>query len=234
MNTDGGFAEYIRVPADWVVAMPSGLDLHSSMIYGTAGFTAAQSVSRLVSHGLQPESANVLVTGASGGVGCMTVAILHHLGYQVTAVTGKAEAHDWLRSIGATTILERSDFVVSTPQSLLHAQWHGVIDTVGGDVLSSAIRATEQRGIVACCGNVGGARFAIDVYPFILRGVTLAGVDSARCPQQQRQEIWERLGTVWKPQCLTDLARDVALDDLGLEIERMLAGEQRGRIVICL
>ena len=231
-NRAGGFGQYIRVAQECVVPWPAKLTLRESMIFGTAGFTAAQSIQRLREHGIT--QGEVLVTGATGGVGCTAVAILSHLGYRVIAVTGKPETTEWLKSIGASEVVGREAVIDATGKPLLKGRWDAVVETAGGPVLAAVIRSTNYRGIVTCCGNVGGAELPLSVYPFILRGVTLAGIDSAQCPMPQRRNIWEKLAGDWKPSVLEKLARECSLDQLSGEINRTLAGQQCGRIVVRL
>ena len=231
-NTSGGFGQSIRVPQDWVVPRPANLTLRECMIYGTAGFTAAQSIQRLRAHGV--DQGEVLVTGATGGVGCTAVAILAQLGYRVVAATGKVEATDWLKSSGASEVVGRGAVTDTTGKVLLKGRWIAVVETVGGPVLSAVIRSLQYRGIVTCCGNVGGAELPLSVYPFILRGVTLVGIDSGQCPMRERRQIWEHLAGPWKPTCLAKLARECSLDQLSGEIDRILAGKQCGRVVVHL
>lgn len=231
-NRAGGFGQYIRVAQECVVPRPAQLTLRECMIYGTAGFTAAQAVQRLRDHGI--DRGEVLVTGATGGVGCTAVAILSRLGYRVVAATGKAETAEWLKSIGASEVISREAVTDTTGKPLLKGRWDAVVETVGGPVLSAVIRSTNYRGIVTCCGNVGGAELPLTVYPFILRGVTLAGIDSAQCPMPQRRQIWEKLAGDWKPAGLEKLARECSLAQLAGEIDRTLAGQQCGRVVVRL
>jgi alcohol dehydrogenase len=233
MNTPGGFGEYVRVPSGWLVRLPEGLSLRESMVLGTAGLTAALCVDKLRRHDVQPESGEVLVTGASGGVGSLAVALLAKLGYDVAAVTGKEDAHEWLRRIGARTILSRAEATDAT-RPMLTERWGGVVDTVGGDILATAIKSTRRNGCVACCGLVQSATLTTSVFPFILRGVTLAGVDSVEAEMPLRARMWSLLAGEWKPapEVLDAIARDVSLDALEHEIDAILHGRIRGRVLV--
>ena len=234
MDTSGGFGQYVRVPADWVVNLPAGLDLKESMMYGTAGFTAAQSVLRIVEGGVSPEDGKILVTGATGGVGSMAVAILGKAGYSVTASTGKAEQRQFLADLGAGEIIGREDLTDPSGRLLLKGQWAGVVDTVGGEMLATAIKSTRQRGVVTTCGNVASHELNTNVYPFILRGVTLVGIDSASCPMERRRLVWEKISGEWKLDILEQICRTVSLEDLDPEIDLILKGGQVGRVVVDL
>lgn len=231
MNTPGGFGQYIRVPAAWVVPLPAGLGLRESMILGTAGFTAGLSVLAL-SHCVPAERGNILVTGATGGVGSLAVALLASLGYAVSAVSGKTAAGPFLTALGARQILSRSEATAPNERPLQKALWAGVIDTVGGDILTSAIKATDLQGVVTCCGNVASADLPLTVFPFILRGVSLVGIDSQNCPMARRQKVWQHLATDWKLPALDKLAREITLDELDRDIEVILQGGQTGRLVV--
>jgi len=234
MNTAGGFGGYISVPADWVMMLPSSILPIEAMQIGTAGFTAAQCVDRLLGLGLKKDDGPVLVTGATGGVGSLAVRLLSFLGFEVVAVTGKAEQRVFLEDIGATQVLERKKFLRGRNKMLLRERWAAVVDTVGGDILATAIKATRYNGIVTCCGNAASAELSVNVYPFILRGVTLAGIDSALCPMAQRKRIWEKLASVWRFPGLDKVSRTVTLERLEEEIIRMLAGKAHGRVVVDL
>ncbi len=234
MNTDGGFGQYIRVPADWVVPLPENLTPRESMIYGTAGFTAALSVFRLEELDLTPEKGTVLVTGATGGVGSIAVAILSTAGYRVTAGTGKKTEADYLRNLGAAEIIPREELLDTSGRPLLKGRWNGVVDTVGGEVLATAIKSAAPHAVITTCGNVGGAELPITVYPFILRGVSLLGVDSAACPMAKRLQVWERISGPWKLKNLDRLSTEISLDELDEHIERMLQGQLTGRKVVNL
>ena len=228
----GGYAEYIRVPVGWLVPLPAGLSLEESMILGTAGFTAAQSVQALIHHAVGPQSGPVVVTGASGGVGCLSVAILARLGYEVVAVTGKPDAHDFLRQLGAAHVIGRDEVTDDGRKPLLAERWAGGVDTVGGAVLTNLLRSTQHRGCVTACGLVAGTDLPLTVYPFILRGVTLAGIDSAQCPMASRREIWIKLAGEWKPDDLASLATRIDLSQLDEKIADILAAAIRGRVVV--
>jgi putative YhdH/YhfP family quinone oxidoreductase len=228
----GGFAAYVRVPADWVVPLPAGLSVREAMIYGTAGFTAAQCATAIIERGIRPESGPVVVTGATGGVGSLAVAILAHLGYEVAAVTGKTIHHQWLHRLGAAKILRRNDFVDTSDRPLLTARWAAAVDTVGGQMLATIVRAMQHRGCVAACGLVGGTDLPLTIYPFILRGVTLAGIDSAKCPRPQRLEMWQKLAGPWRVARLDELAEMVTLDGLPKRVQEILAGEVVGRTLV--
>jgi len=228
----GGWAEFVRLPAAWLVRRPAGLTLEEAMTIGTAGFTAAQSVQALIHAGITPERGPIVVTGATGGVGSLAVQILAQLGYEVTAVTGKSDRAEWLKEMGARTVLDREAFLAAPNRPLLAATWAGGVDTVGGTMLSTLLRGVQHRGCVTACGVVGGAELSLTVYPFILRGITLAGIDSAWCPDDRRLEIWEHLATDWKPRHLDAGKTVVSLDQLAPAVEQILKGGLAGRVVI--
>lgn len=234
MNTPGGFGQYIRVPAAWVMKLPVGLALRESMIYGTGGFTAANSVERLLAHGVRPEQGKVLVTGASGGVGCFSVAILARAGFKVTAVSGKESARELLTSLGATEIIGREQAVDTSGRMILKGKWAGVVDTVGGEILSTALKSTRYGGAVTCCGNVAGPEFSANVFPFILRGVALLGIDSAECPMARREMLWGRLASEWQVAGLAAITTEIGLEELDGAISRILQGQVQGRVVVRL
>jgi putative YhdH/YhfP family quinone oxidoreductase len=202
------------------------------MIYGTAGFTAAQCVTAIVDRGISPEQGSVVVSGATGGVGSLAVAILAKLGYDVEAVTGKPEQHDWLRRLGAKKILGRNDVLDETDRPLLAARWAAAIDTVGGNPLATILRSLEYRGCVAACGLVAGADLNTTVYPFILRGVMLAGIDSAKCPWPERLAMWQKLSGPWHISQLNDVADEITLDELPDRVQKILVGQIVGRTIV--
>ena len=232
MNTPGGFGQYIHVPANWVVPLPKGLSLEQSMILGTAGFTAAMSVERLVS-GVSPDQGTILVTGATGGVGSLAVAILVKLGYGVAGVSGKPDT-GFLKGLGAKEIIARDTFLEDSAPLLLKPRWAGVIDTVGGNILATAIKSTHEGGIVTCCGNVSSPDLPINVFPFILRGISLFGIDSQHCHMALRQRLWRNLSTDWKPDNLESLSSKIGLKDLGPSIGLILKGQLKGRTLVDL
>ncbi|MBU0479487.1 MAG: YhdH/YhfP family quinone oxidoreductase [Proteobacteria bacterium] len=232
MNTSGGFGQYIRVPAGWVMKLPDGLSLKESMIYGTGGFTAAHSVWRLIQGGVKPEHGKVLVTGATGGVGIFSVGILAKAGYEVTAVTGKESAVPFLKERGAAAVITREEATDRSGRMILKGRWSGVVDTVGGELLSTALRSVRYGGVVTCCGNVAGPEFSANVFPFILRGISLLGIDSAECPMALRKEIWQKIGSDWKLGNLESICREVDLDGLDDEINRIMKGGIQGRVVV--
>lgn len=235
MNTPGGFGEYVRVPADWAVQLPATLSAREAMTYGTAGFTAAMCVDKLVAHGVTPAHGEVLVTGATGGVGSMAVALLAQLGYSVVAATGKVEeAGEYLRELGAESLLSREEATDDGPRPLLKSRWAAVVDAVGGDMLASALKSTRRDAAVAICGLAASPELHTSVLPFILRGVTLYGVDSVPVPIEERRRLWQLLAGDWKLSALDRLAREVSLDELDPEIGRILAGGQTGRVLVKL
>jgi acrylyl-CoA reductase (NADPH) len=234
MNTPGGFAEYVRVPASWPVKLPKQPTLKESMIYGTGGFTAALSLLKLEQLGLSPKHGPVLVTGATGGVGSNAVAILAKAGYQVTAATGKAEAKEFLLELGATSVITRDEANDATGKPLLKDQWAGVIDTVGGNILATALKSTRYGGSVACCGLVASPELHTTVYPFILRGVNLLGIETSQCSPEIRNEMWKRLSGEWKSSKLASIASECSLEQLEAKIELILQGKVKGRVVVVI
>lgn len=234
MNTDGGLAEYIRVPAAWIVRRPAGLSLREAMILGTAGFTAGLCVQALVDHGLHADAGDVLVTGATGGVGSIAVAILAKYGYRVVAGTGKTDAEQWLKSLGAEEIVHRDELTDDSGRPLLKGRWAGSVDTVGGDILATTLKSVAYRGAVACCGLVASPTLNTTVMPFILRNVALLGVDSQNTPAGIRREIWETLGARWKPDGLEEMATEIELEGVDDAVASLLKGGVRGRTLVRL
>lgn len=232
MNTDGGFGGYIRVPAAWVVPKPASLSLQESMVIGTAGFTAALALYKMQQLGQTPDMGQVVVTGASGGVGSMAVSLLARAGYPVIASTGKAEAHTFLRELGASEILNRTDVDDESGKPMIRSRWAGAIDTVGGNTLATLVKACANNGSIAACGLVGSPRFQATVYPFIINGVNLLGVDSATCPMPLRLRVWDLLAANWEAGQLEKMATICSLAGLNAYIDQMLAGKVMGRVVV--
>lgn len=229
----GGFSEYARIKADWLVPRPSSLTLLESMALGTAGFTAAQAIYHLVKNGLRPDQGPVLVTGATGGAGSIAVNILSNLGYTVAASTGKASEHDFLRALGASEIVDRSVTSAESSRPLEKETWAGAVDSVGGSTLAYLLRTTKYGGSVAAFGNAGGFNFSTSVYPFILRGVSLLGIDSAYYPMEPRREIWELLAHSYKPpKLMSHIGHEAAFEALPDALARILKGGMRGHTII--
>lgn len=234
MNTSGGFGQYIRVPAEWVVPRPAGLSLRESMVFGTAGFTAGLSVYRLISYGIGPDRGQVLVSGATGGVGSIALSILAKSGYDVVAVNGVVDETDFLMELGAKEVISIEEATDQTGKPLLKERWAGAVDAVGGLVLATAVKSTKYGGAVTCCGNVGSHDLPLNVYPFILRGVTLIGIDSQNCPMPLRLKVWEKLAGEWKLDRLDRLTTEIPLEEVGERIDLVLQKKHRGRTVVRL
>ena len=230
---DGGYAAYVRVPADWVVPVPDGLSAREAMVLGTAGFTAGLAIVRLERNGLTPGQGPIAVTGATGGVGSIAIAALSRLGYDVTAITGKDDAHDYVRSLGARDVISRTTLAMGT-RPLETARWAGAIDAVGGDLLAWLTRTTNYWGSIASTGLTGGIELRTTVMPFILRGVSLIGIDSAMCPMAVRVEVWRRLASHMKPQQLSSIAREITLDGLPDAFDTLIRGAARGRYLVAV
>ena len=230
MNTSGGFSEYIRVPKEWIIKKPDNLSLEESMAYGTAGLTAGLCVRKILLSGIKQEDGEVFVTGATGGVGIIAVMLLAKLGFSVVAITGKDDQSDLLLSLGAKEIINRSEFEGEMKSPLAKPRWAGGVDAVGSNILSNLITATHQRAAIACCGMVGGVNLNTSIFPFILRGLSLLGVDSAETLIDVKKEIWNNFASDWKLEKINDQIKDVRLEELSSEIEKILKGEQVGRV----
>ncbi len=211
METDGGFGQLIRVPSKWAIKLPEGLSLKESMMLGTAGLTAALSVLELVENGVEPDNGPVLVTGATGGVGSLAVAILAKIGFKVTAVTGKMDEAPYLESIGADRVIDRETLLAGNERPMLKTAWAGAVDCVGGDMLAAALKSTKYDGVVTCCGLVASADLKVSVFPFILRGVRLIGIDSAECSMERRTKAWQNLASEWTLDGLSGMVDEVTL-----------------------
>jgi alcohol dehydrogenase len=228
----GGYAEYSRVPAKWVVPMPAGLDLFSSMALGTAGFTAGLAVERMEHNGLNPNAGPVVVNGATGGVGGIAIDILSALGYDVTAMTGKPEQSDYLKSLGAAEVLDTASLDLAKIRPLGRETWAGVVDNLGGDILSWLASTVKVGGAIASIGLAASFKFNTTVMPYILRGVTLAGIDSVNAEMEVRRKVWGRLATDMKPKNLDKIVTTVAFDDLPATFQAVMQAKMRGRSVV--
>jgi acrylyl-CoA reductase (NADPH) len=233
MNTDGGFGQYISVPSEWAVKLPNGLSMKESMIMGTAGLTAGISVLKLAEQ-IKPNDGKIVVSGATGGVGSLSVAILSKLGYSVTAITGKEQEKDFLSNLGADTVILRKDFEKEDTRPMLKAQFAGGIDTVGGSILDNIIKSTSHMGVVTTCGNVASAKLNLTVFPFILRGVSLIGIGTQDYPMSKREIVWKNLANEWKPEKLMDIYTEISMDELNHKIDLMLQGKLKGRTILNL
>ena len=231
-NTAGGFGEYIRVPREWVALMPEGLTKKESIILGTAGMTAGLSLRELQKkNGIEGKLA--IVTGATGGVGCLAVKLLSQLGADVTAVTGKVDSEDFLKSIGAVEVINREQLAENFHQPLASGKWDIGVDVVGGEMLAGLMTCLKLGGSVACCGLVGGSTIETTIFPYILRGNSLIGIDSGNIPISEKEEIWILFANEWKIE-LNDLSRTITLNELDQEIESILKGGQVGRVIVSL
>lgn len=231
----GGYSEYARIPGDWIVPLPEGLSLKEAMVFGTAGFTAALSVHRLEENGLTPVKGKVLVTGATGGVGSVAVSMLAKRGYQVVASTGKESEHDFLRQIGAAEIISREELLGEKIKPLDKQFWAAAVDPVGGKTLSAILSKLDYNGSVAVSGLTGGTDVATTVFPFILRGINLLGIDSVYCPMETRKLLWDRMAADLKPEGLLEaIKNEVTLEGLPAVLSSILKGENRGRTIVKL
>lgn len=234
MNTCGGYGEYIRIPAAWVLAKPANLSLEDSMRWGTAGFTAALSVEKLLKADIKPGAGKVIVTGATGGVGSVAVALLSKLGFEVVAVTGKATAIDWLLSIGASDVLDRNDLLPMAKKPMTRPLYQAGIDTCGGDMIAAVLPQLQYGGALTTCGMVAGAEFSASVFPFILRGIDLLGVDSVEIPQTQKQLLIKKIADEWQLPSLADFTQTIGRSELSGVLANVLGGKGQGRYLLDL
>jgi len=231
VSHDGGYAQFVRVPGDWVVPLPDGLTAFDAMTFGTAGFTAGLAVTRLEQIGVAPADGPIAVTGATGGVGSIAIGCLARRGYRVTAITGKDAEHDYLRTLGAHEVVTRGSVQMGT-RPLEKATWAGAVDALGGEMLAWLTRTTAPWGAIASCGLAGGTDLHTTVMPFILRGVSLLGIDSVACPMHIRRSVWQRLATDLRPTALASVAREIAFDELPTAFATLIDGRARGRFVV--
>ena len=232
MNTYGGFGEYIRVPQEWIVKKPDSLSLSESMAFGTAGLTAGLCLRKLLLHGLKPDDGEVFVSGVTGGVGIISLMLFSKLGFDVTAITGKMDQEKLLKDLGAKTVLDRNDLDSDLISPLQKPIYAGGIDAVGGKILSNLICSTSQRAAIACCGMVGGLSLDTSIFPFILRGLSLFGIDSAESLLETKEEVWNNFATSWKLENIDENIKDISLNELPSEIDKILDGKQIGRVRI--
>jgi putative YhdH/YhfP family quinone oxidoreductase len=229
----GGFSEYARVKADWVVPLPAGLTLKEAMALGTAGFTAGLAVHRLQKNGLTPQNGPVLVTGATGGLGSVAISIFKNLGYTVAGSTGKASEHAYLKELGASEIVGREETSAESNRPLEKERWAGSVDTVGSSTMAYLMRTTKYAGSIASCGNTGGPNFSTTVFPLILRAISILGIDSVNCPMELRRQIWEHLASDYKPVHLLDtIGHEVPLEQISQALAAILKGGVRGRTIV--
>ncbi|WP_368737816.1 acryloyl-CoA reductase [Bacillus sp. EB106-08-02-XG196] len=229
----GGYSEYASIPSEWLVPLPSNLSFKEAMAYGTAGFTAALSIYRLQENGLTPDKGPVLVTGATGGVGSIAVAILSKLKYYVVASTGKESEYDYLRFLGAKEVISRSELTHESVRPLEKQRWAGAVDPVGGETLVSVLSHIHYNGSVAVSGLTGGSKLNTTVFPFILRGINLLGIDSVFCPMEKRLKIWEKIANDWKPDTLSStIGQEISLEELPENLKTILKGQFRGRTIV--
>ncbi|WP_418179500.1 YhdH/YhfP family quinone oxidoreductase [Aliarcobacter lanthieri] len=233
MNTDGGHAEFVKIPSSWAIRTPDAISNKDIMIYGTAGLTAALSINELLNNGLE-EHSNILVTGSTGGVGSITVAILSKLGFKVSTLTTKKDKETFLKSIGSSEVIFLEDFMQNSQKPMLKERFDAVIDTVGGDILAQAIKQVKYDGVVTCCGLTSSYELNTNVYPFILRGVRLIGIDSVECKIEKKQKAWEKLAGKWKIDCLDTITKEINLNEIKEAYEKLLNGKATGRYLVKL
>lgn len=230
----GGYAEYARVPADWLVKLPKGMTLWEAMSFGTAGFTAGLGIVRMEQNGLRPANGPVVVDGATGGVGSISIQALAHLGYEVVALTGKANETEYLKKMGAKDVMLRSSLDLSKIKPLDRAIWAGAVDNLGGETLAWMASTMKVGGAIASIGLAASHTLNTTVMPFILRGVSLLGIDSVNCPMPVREEVWRRLATDMRPEHLKDMAHTIPFAELPSVFDRFIKAEVKGRIVVDL
>lgn len=232
MNTHGGHAELVKVPASWVARIPDSITDKEIMTFGTAGLTAALSINELIQNGVTPENGEVLVTGATGGVGSIAVSILSKIGFDVVAISGKEEKIDYLKKIGAKEVILRDTFNEESKKPMLGEKYAGVVDTVGGEILANALKYIKYDGVATCCGLTSSHELNTNVFPFILRGVRLIGIDSVECKLEKKQAAWEKIASKWKIDTLDSITNEISIDEIKDAYELLLAGKAVGRYVV--
>ena len=232
MNTNGGHAEFVKIPADWVARIPDAITDKEIMTFGTAGLTAALSINELMDNGVRPESGSILVTGATGGVGSIAVSILSKIGFTVIAISGKEEKIDYLKRIGASEVILRDTFNEEAKKPMMAEKYAGVVDTVGGEVLANALKYIKYDGVATCCGLTSSHELNTNVFPFILRGVRLIGIDSVECKLEKKQAAWEKIASKWKIDTLSNITNEITLNEVKDAYSLLLAGKAVGRYVV--
>lgn len=232
MNTDGGHSEFVKVPTSWVAIIPDTITDKEIMTFGTAGLTAALSINELLDNGLKPEDGEILVTGATGGVGSIAVSILKKIGFTVVAVSGKEEQIDYLKQIGASEVILRETFNENAKKPMMAERYAGVVDTVGGDILANALKYIKYDGVATCCGLTASHELNTNVFPFILRGVRLIGIDSVECKLEKKQAAWDKLASEFKIATLDSITSEIGLEDIKTTYALMLEGKSVGRYVV--
>lgn len=232
MNTHGGHADYVKVPASWIARTPDAISDKEIMTFGTAGLTAALSVNELIENGVKPEHGEILVTGATGGVGSIAVSILSKIGYKVVAISGKKDRIDYLKRIGATDVILRDEFNESASKPMMTESYAGVVDTVGGEILANALKFIKYDGVATCCGLTSSHELNTNVFPFILRGVRLIGIDSVECKLEKKQDCWRKIATKWKIDTLNNITNEIGLEEIQSAYDLLLAGKAVGRYVV--
>ena len=232
MNTPGGYGEYIRVPANWVTPLPSGMTTREAMVIGTAGFTAALCIEKIEQMGAAPADGPVVVTGATGGVGSVAVALLAQSGYEVVASSGKADKADYLKSLGAKSVITREALSEENPRPMLGMDYAHGVDTVGGEILSNVIKSLQYGGSVAICGLVASPAFTTTVLPFILRNVNVLGIDSVELPIANKNRTWNRLATDWKLDSIDKMTIEIGLEGISAAVDSIMSGGVAGRTLV--
>ena len=232
MNTHGGHAQFVKVPASWVARIPDSISDKEIMTFGTAGLTAALSINELIANGVKPENGPVLVTGATGGVGSIAVSILSKIGFNVVAISGKKEKIDYLRRIGASEVILRDTFNEESKKPIMNEKYIAVVDTVGGEILANALKYIKYDGVATCCGLTSSHELNTNVFPFILRGIRLIGIDSVECKLEKKQAAWEKLASKWKINTLDSITNEITLYEIKDAYKLLLSGKAVGRYVV--
>lgn len=232
MNSDGGHQSFVKVPASWVVKKPSNITDKEIMIYGTAGLTAGLSVNELLNNGVTPEAGEILVTGATGGVGSIAVSILNKLGFDVVAISGKEDKIPFLKALGAKEVILRKDFDVENKKPMVKERYAGVVDTVGGNILAEALKALKYDGVATCCGLTSSFKLETNVFPFILRGARLIGIDSVECKIEKKLAVWNKLANEFKIDSLSEITNEISLEDLPEAYQTLIDGKAVGRYLV--